>query len=446
MTRRSSFLLGLCLSLAASASVAGNSWLFVDARLITLLDDEVRGGEVLVRDGEIVAVGDEVPPAEAAAATVIDVDGGYLLPGLAEMHAHVPSSTPSRQYRDDVLFLFLARGVTTIRGMLGEASHLELKAELQAGRVAGPRLFTSGPSFNGNTVSSPTQGAERVRDQAIAGYDFIKIHPGLTRAEYDAIAAAAREVRIPFAGHVPAAVGLEGALASGQASIDHLDGYVQALVPDLAEPDARLFAPELLPRVEPGRIDELVRLTREAGTWVVPTETLLENFARVGDAGALAARPQNRYLPPALRERYADALAGVPVPGADDYLALRKRLILALHNGGVGLLLGSDAPQIYNVPGFSTHRELASLVAAGLTPLQALRTATVNPARYFNREEVFGMIAPGMAADLLWVAENPLDDIGHLRDVRGVMARGRWYDHQTLETGLSEIASRYASQ
>ena len=233
-------------------------------------------------------------------------------------------------------------------------------------------------------------------------------------------------------------------LASGQASIDHLDGYVQALVPDLSDPTASLFAPELLPRARPERIDELVRLTREAGAWVVPTETLLENFARVGDSAALAARPQNRYLPPALRDRYAEALQGTRVPTADAYLALRKQLILALHQGGAGLLLGSDAPQIYNVPGFSTRRELESLVAAGLTPLQALLTGTVNPARYFNREEVFGLIAPGLSADLLWVADNPLEDVAHLADVRGVMARGRWYDRQTLAAGLAEIAERYA--
>jgi imidazolonepropionase-like amidohydrolase len=431
--------------LEAPEAVAGQH-LFVNAKLITMTDAAPFEGELLVEEGRITALGASLDaPAEAQ---VIDAAGGYLMPGLAEMHAHVPGPQQGERYRDDVLFLYVANGVTTARGMLGAPAHLELRAALAANEVLGPRLITSGPSFNGNSVSSPAQAAAMVREQAEAGYDFLKIHPGLTLEEYDAMAAAARELGIPFAGHVPSDVGLLHALAAGQATIDHLDGYVQALVPDLTSASGGLFAPELLPRTETARIALVANATREAGAWVVPTETLLENFAAAaGSQEAVDARPQNRYLPPALRERYRDALRDgtASAAAANRYLELRKRVLRALHDDGVGILLGSDAPQIFNVPGFSAHRELESMVAAGLTPMEALRSGTVLPARFFGREGEFGQLVAGAAADLLWLRDNPLEDIGNTQSIEGVMVRGRWLDRAAIDRGLDEIAARHGN-
>lgn len=440
-------LLGLICLFGTIPEALGTSHHFTNGRIITMINGESpTASELIVEDERIVAIGNRLttPPD----AVQIDLQGGYLLPGLAEMHAHVPApdNALGKSYTDEVLFLYLANGVTTIRGMLGNPAHLDLKVALAEHSVLGPRLITSGPSFNGNSVSNPEQAARMVEDQVQAGYDFLKIHPGLTRAEYDAVATTANRLEIPFAGHVPAAVGLHHALVSGQATVDHLDGYVQALVPGLGPDDSGLFAVALTPRVDVELIAEVVAATVAADAAVVPTETLLENFAAT-DLQSVANRPQNRYLPRPLLANYERALtgrgAGLTQAAANEFLILRKSLIRALHDGGALLLLGSDAPQIFNVPGFSVHRELEAMTAAGLSPTAALAMGTRNPAHYFGLEDEFGTLQTGLAADLIWLAEDPLEDIGHTRSIRGVMVRGRWLDRETLDRGLREIAERH---
>lgn len=431
---------------AATPPAVADSYLFTNGHLITMTGDGTVRANVRVVNQRIDAIGPSLIARDDD--VVIDMAGGYLLPGLAEMHAHVPAPDQGRQYRDDVLFLWVANGITTARGMLGHPDHLELRQALAAHEVLGPRLLTSGPSFNGNSVPGPAMARQMVREQAAAGYDFLKIHPGLSRDEFDAMADEARRVGIPFAGHVPAEVGLDHAIAEGQVTIDHLDGFMQALAPQAASDAAAdsLFGVGLADKVDMDRLAGLIDRLRSAGTWVVPTETLIENFADAGEVDALLRRPEAKYLPPDLRDSYRQALdradSGAAV--AERALAVRKDLIGRLHAGGVGVLLGSDSPQIFNVPGFSIHRELEAMVEAGLSPLEALATGTTDPARFFGRGNDFGRIAPGYAADLVLVKADPTADIGNSRDIQGVMVRGRWLDRQALDAGLEEIAGRNA--
>ncbi|MDX1380524.1 MAG: amidohydrolase family protein, partial [Xanthomonadales bacterium] len=232
---------------------------------------------VRVSDGEIVAVG-EAAGMDTQGVRVIDGQGGYLLPGLAEMHAHVPPMSDEQRVRD-VLSLFLANGITTIRGMLGEPGHLGLRDALEQQQDwIGPRLITSGPSFNGNSVTSAEQAARRAREQAKTGYDFLKLHPGLELDEFLAIDGAADAAGIPYAGHVSQAVGLEQALRAQQATIDHLDGYLQALVP-ADHPrhggDPGFFGLSLADAADASQIPGVARDTAAAGVWNVPTEALM---------------------------------------------------------------------------------------------------------------------------------------------------------------------------
>lgn len=431
---------------AAAAAGAAATTVFRGGTLVTMTDQGTLPGDLLVVDGRIDAIGQDLEaPADAV---VIDAGGHYLMPGLAEMHAHVPAPDAGTAYRDDVLFLWLAGGITTVRGMLGHPDHLDLKQALERQAVLGPRLVTSGPSFNGDSVASPEQARQMVRDQVQAGYDFLKIHPGLTLPEYDAMADEARRLGIPFAGHVPADVGLRHAIASGQQSVDHLDGFMQALVPDAAAArsgGASLFGVALASQVDMSRLPDLVASLRQAGTWVVPTETLIENFAMADRPALLTARPEYRYLPADLKQRYQAALqqASLGAPAADRALAVRKQIIAALQAGGVGLLLGSDSPQIFNVPGFSIHRELTAMVEAGLSARQALQMGTTAPARFFGRDD-FGALRPGMAGDIVLVEGDPGSDIGNAARIRGVMVRGRWLDRAALDAGLAQIEARYA--
>ncbi len=431
----------LLLMFAASGAFA-DSYLFTNGHLLTMDAQGLIAGDVLVEGDRIVAVGGDIEAPDKT--TSIDMQGGYLMPGLSEMHAHVPHLDYQPEYGRDVLFLWAAHGITTARGMLGNETHLKLREDLAFHEVFGPRLITSGPSFNGNSVSSPEQAAEMVREQATAGYDFLKIHPGLTRAEYDAMAETARDVGIPFAGHVPVEVGLLQALEQGQATVDHVDGYVVALVPGLTPETpgyGSFFGVGLVDQVDLAGVAALVDATLKARTWIVPTETLFENYA--DDVNALASRPETRYLPPPLLERYKRSIAARDDDRSEKKLVeLRKAIILALHEGGVGMLLGSDSPQVFNVPGPSIHRELQSMVAAGLPPMEAIATGTVNPARFFGMEDEFGRIAEGLAADLVLLGGNPLDDIRNTSDIQGVMVRGRWLGEAARAEGLQEIARR----
>lgn len=179
---------------------------------------------VVVADGWIVAMGpaDRLDP--PASALVIDGSGKYLVPGIAEMHAHIPNpgGPGGVEYMENVLFLYVASGITTIRGMLGQPEHLQLRDDVAAGELLAPRIYTSGPSFNGNTVPNADIARSRVIDQKREGYDFLKLHPGLSRESYDAIVETAGVEEITFAGHVSADVGLERSLEAGQITVSTL--------------------------------------------------------------------------------------------------------------------------------------------------------------------------------------------------------------------------------
>jgi imidazolonepropionase-like amidohydrolase len=401
---------------------------------------------VLIDDGRIVALGGASEVAVPDGATVVDAAGKYLLPGLGEMHAHVPPyDSPDLE---PVLDLFLANGVTTLRGVLGEPGQLRLREELAGGRRAGPRLYTAGPSLNGNSVRDPAHGAALVDEFHRAGYDLLKIHPGLDRPRFDAILAAARERDMMVVGHVPAAVGLQHALAQGMSGIEHLDDYVRALVPDghpARSADPGFFGLPQAEAADPARIPELVAWSREAGVWLSPTETLLTSMLGATSAEAMLERAEYAYVDAGEKARWLRSRAELRAspdfdPGAARrYLELRRELLKALHDGGVGILLGSDAPQWFNVPGFSAHRELALMVAAGLSPYEALRTGTINVATHLGAAGRRGTIAPGMDADLVLVEANPLADVAHASRIAGVMVNGRWHDRADLDTRLARV-------
>ena len=386
---------------------------------------------VVVSNGTIAAIGDveSVPAPEDA--IVVDGTDRFLMPGFVEMHAHVTSTQADEV--QPLLDLFLANGVTTIRGMLGRPSHLELREELAAGQMRGPRLITSGPSLNGNSVDGPEAGAGMVRAQHAAGYDFIKIHPGLSADEFNAIADQANDLGMPFAGHVPVSVGVQGALDKGIATIDHLDGYMAAMMPANSDPSGGyggFFGVMLADEVEVSRLDALVAATVEAGVANVPTESLFEQIVNDEPAVELARRSESRFVPEAMIARWIDAKnqttseRGFDPDVAALAIDIRRQLISKLHEAGAVLLLGSDAPQIFQVPGFSLHHELELMVAAGLSPYEALATGTTAPAVFFGTGS--GTVVVGAPADLVLLDANPLADIGNSRRIHGVVAAGRW--------------------
>jgi hypothetical protein len=382
-------------------------------------------------------------------------DGGYLMPGLAEMHAHIPPSSQGEQYMQDVLMLYLSQGITTIRGMLGEPAHLDLRERVRNGEIPGPRILTSGPSFNGRSAPNPETGRAMVRAQAEAGYDLLKFHPGLSVETFEAVTDEARRLDMEFSGHISHAVGLERSLAAGKTTIDHLDRYMEFLSGEQAasrpDPSIIYFGYDLAYAVDPSRIEEAVARTVEAGVWNVPTNTLLENvFNPDLTIDIMQTWPGMEYMPAGTRSgwiNYVTILRNQHDYDPDKarvFLEHRRALTRALHEGAAGLLLGADAPQIFNPPGFSAHRELALLVDAGLSTAAALATGTINVGIYLSEETTTGKIAPGFRADLITLDVNPLQILPFHEEIAGVMASGRYHDAAALQQALEKIAERVA--
>lgn len=408
---------------------------FVNVSVVPMDSERVLADQtVLVRGERIVEVGPASKVKVPAGALRIDGRGKYLMPGLAEMHGHVPPPQAPREFTEAVLFMYVANGVTTVRGMLGAPGQLELRERANRGELLSPTLYLAGPSFNGNSVNSPAQAAEMVRRQKREGWDLLKVHPGLTREEYDAMARAAREEGIRFAGHVPAEVGLAHALEMGQETIDHVDGYVEHLGAEGAPLDGAKLA-------------EVVRMTKKSGAWVVPTMALWETLLGVTAVEKLLGYPELKYMPAqqvqawerAHRARQADAQFDrkkVELTAAN-----RKRILKALHDGGVPVIFGTDAPQQFSVPGFSVHREMALMLETGMTPYQILLTATRNAGEYHKDKARFGMVAAGSRADLLLVVGDPLKDLSNVARRAGVMVRGRWLAEDEIQKRLAAVAA-----
>lgn len=439
------FLVSLLMMLSLPSMAQSTA--FINVNVVPMTGEQVIPAQtVVVRGQRIVEIGrvDSTPLPDDAA--IVDGTDRYLLPGLTEMHGHVTGTSDDEL--DRLFGLYIANGVTTVRGMLGRPEHLELRRRLAAHEILGPRLVTSGPSLNGNSVDDPAHGAALVRAQHAAGYDFVKIHPGLTRTEFQAIAIAANELGMPFAGHVPEDAGIAVALALGMATIDHLDGYMETLIPADRDPTGGIggfFGLRLARYADDGRLPTIAAETARAGVWNVPTQTLFEHFVNAVPAAELVRRPEMRYVPAGTLADWAEAKRqlhqerGFDAAVAERAILLRRALILALHRAGAGLLLGSDSPQRFNVPGFSLHRELELYVESGLTPYEALLTGTVNPAAFFGTEAEAGTIEVGKVADILLLDENPLEDIRNSRRVHGTMVRGRWVSRPELDALLARI-------
>jgi imidazolonepropionase-like amidohydrolase len=403
---------------------------------------------VVIKNGVISAIGDASKIKYSSNALVIDAKGKYLIPGLAEMHAHVPPVDDIEPMKEVVL-LFALKGVTTIRGMLGHPRHLELRSKLKSGEIIGPRFYTSGPSFNGNTVKTAEAAAALVREQKQAGYDFLKLHPGLTKETFAAVAKTAKEVNIPFAGHVSYDVGVWRAIDAGYATIDHLDGFVESLVPgieNMPEQQNGLFAMFSAAKADPSRIPKLITALREKNIWVVPTQALAERwFAPGKDPDALKNEAEMKYIQPNTLSAWVTAkknLMSNPNYNADAvnrFIALRRKLIYECNKNGVGLLLGSDAPQVFDVPGFSVHHELQYMVDAGLTPYEALRTGTLNVAAFYKRSNDMGIVKTGAVSDLVLISGNPLKDISQTKNIEGVMLGNRWLSKSYIDNELKKL-------
>lgn len=425
---------------AATGSTTGSTetFAFVGVNVIPMNSPGVKAAQtVIVRGDRIIEVGPASSVRAPSEARVIDGSGKYLLPGLAEMHGHIPPPQSPAELTEDVLFLYVANGITTVRGMLGHEGQLELKAAANRGELISPTLYLAGPSFNGSSINSPEEAVAKVRQQKQEGWDLLKVHPGLTLAEYDAMARTAKEVGIRFGGHVPEDVGLTHAIEMGQETMDHVDGYVEHL-----EGYEKAIDEE--------KLADIIRRSKDAGVWIIPTMALWETLFGTADLATLESYAELKYMP---RQQVTQWIAAHKTRLADPrfnaeisrrVIDNRMRILRALNSGGVGILMGTDAPQQFSVPGFALHRELECMSAAGMSPWEILRSGTVNVGEYFRGSDTFGAVAKGHRADLLLVDANPLENIANVAKISGVMTRGRWLSRQEIDERLVKIAAKNA--
>ncbi len=415
---------------------------------------------VIVREGRISQVGPagriEIP----AGSLNLDSTGKYLMPGLAEMHGHLPAPNSPPELVEHIMFLYLANGVTTVRGMLGYPSALQHRDAIASGRILGPRLYVAGPGFSGNTVKTVEQAAQMVRDQKTAGYDLLKILEGLPPEVYDAIASTAKQVKIDFAGHVPNDVGVRRAIAAGQRSIDHLDNYLEALEADnspIRNADAQTRARDLPFYADERKIAGLARLTRQAGVWNIPTMALWEIFLNDASGDELRkTMPETRYMPRSMVDQWTQRKNTMLQPGqlhmgfavgsktGARVIELRKKMLQGLREAGARIALGTDSPQVFSVPGFSIHREMQAMVAVGFTPFEVLQCGTRNVAEYFGMTAETGTVEAGKRADLILLDANPLTDIANLTRRAGVAVAGRWLPQHEIQERLEKLAAAAA--
>ncbi len=400
---------------------------------------------VIVREGFIERIGPVAEVEVPVDALVVDGQGGYLMPGLADMHTHI--------HNENDLLLFVAYGVTTVRDMfgttgmqlrLGFPDQLEMRAQIQAGELLGPTLYAAGPVMEGEpktapmmpVFSSPEEAVASVRQQKAVGYDFIKVYDNLKPEVYEAILRTAGEEELPVVGHAPRQAGLEQTLTSGQRTLEHMSGYIDS--------DAAAY---LVPET---RLAEYAAMAREAGVWVCPTIGVYQKHVPDAELATLEERPEMVYVSPAMKFLWRrmfrpGAMRNISYQG--DYPARINELFLemtrVLHENDVSIILGTDVGNPYLVPGVSLLDELEYLVMAGLSPYEALAAGTRNSAEVLDKLAEFGTVSEGKKADLLLLKDNPLEDVSNTRTRQGVMVRGHWFPETELQILLAELVHSY---
>ena len=471
--------LALTFALAASAAPLGaqgkpsrsalvpGAFAITDVTIIPMTGDTtLREATVVVRDGRISEIGATRNVKVPSGARRVDGRGKYLIPGLADMHTHlysdgdIPDSVAKYE-----LGVMVANGVTATRLMIGTPEHFTLRREVEAGRIAGPQLWIASPQFTGKedvnsrVVTTPEDARAAVKEMADKGYDFIKLTLFITPAVYDAIVDEAKRQRIPVVGHVDPEVGVARALRAEQ-QIEHLDNYLESVLADTAPmrmsvSDRGLFRPkywESLDWIDDAKVARIAGETARAGTFTCPTLTVFKKAFALGQSlEEIQSRPDWAIMPPELRKLYLGAREKYWNQAASEerrmrYVEVRNQLVKAIADSGGKIMAGSDTPEWFFGYGWTVHRELESLVAAGLTPYQALAAGTRNPAEFVRASREWGTIEKGKRADMLLLEANPLEDIRNTARIEAVSVGGRWLDRAERERMIEEAAKRLGGE
>lgn len=452
------------LLLSVSVAASAQTLTITHATVIDVTNGKLHPDSTVVLDGNrILSVNTGSPAlhsgkAAAPAGKVVDAHGRYLIPGLWDTHTHVFFDHTANDGNDLILPLFVAFGITGVRDM-GSALDpvLEARSAIAAHRQLGPRMVVSGPMLDGPAssykaaiaITTPESGRQAVDLLHSRGVDFIKVQSGVPRAAYFAIADESRRVGIQFEGHVPDSIRSAEAIASGQRTFEHLIGIFEASSPDqdtyltgsYGDKQGTKTVGKLLASYDPAREQQIIRQIAAHHIWQCPT-LYWERGQWLVDAIDFRKDPDIAYAPrtwvdslwPSMQKSIAASLDTDPLATREHFVEHELGIVHRLQAAGVPFLAGTDTPAGVDVlPGISLHHELERFVAAGFTPLQALQTATINPAIFLHRTADLGTVEPHKLADLILLDSNPLDDIRNTRTVSAVILDGQYLSREQLD-------------
>ncbi|HWZ98731.1 MAG TPA: amidohydrolase family protein [Candidatus Dormibacteraeota bacterium] len=432
----------------------------VDVRTGTLQPDQT----VALDGNQIVSIGSTKSAKFPRNAANVNCSGLFLIPGLWDMHVHLVFGDWFPDAKEISLPLFIANGVTGVRDMGSELDIVQSwRNEIETGRLIGPRIYTSGPMLDGPkprfpssiAISTPDDARRAVADLKNRGADFIKLQSLIPRDAVFAVADEAKKQEIPFEGHVPDSVRATEMSDAGMKSFEHLIGIFEGSSP--AEDDflkGNKTETRFLATYDSARAASLAALLAKNHTWQCPT-LVWERGGNLIDVTDFSKDTRAKYVPASWKtktwKRFTDEIT--QGYGGDD-LATRKKfldkeleVVRLLHEKGVPFLAGTDTPPgVYIFPGFSLHEELQRFVAAGFTPLEALQTATLNPAQFFGVEEKLGTVEKGKLADLVLLKANPLEDIANTQKIAAVVVNGRYFSAKDLEKMLAQVETAASRQ
>ena len=458
----------LTTSIAAQSSdrsSPANVVAFVNVNVIPMDRERVlRNQTVIVREGRITTVTDAKRTKVPAGAHTVDGTGKFLIPGLTDMHVHLFSDDDFPDtLAEDELKVMIAYGVTTIRLMIGTPEQLVLREKSAKGEILAPTIFAESPHLTGRKqpncylVTTEAEARAAVAKSKQDGYDFIKVTTFLAPEVYDAIVDEARKQNIRVVGHADSrTVGLQRALKAGQ-QIEHLDSYLEALVPDTAPvkgsvSDIYVYNSknwESIDYLDEKKIPELARLTVQANPFVTPTLHLFKfTFGKGRTEESFMAQPDIRFYPQKTIDMWTRASkrylsTAAPVEKREKYVRVRNEIVKAIYDAGGKIMAGSDTPEWLMLYGHTLHLELIDLRDAGLSNYAALETATRNPALFLGLLDQTGTIEKGKRADLVLLDANPLEDIANTQKRAGVMIKGKYFTQAELNRWLDEIAPRF---
>jgi imidazolonepropionase-like amidohydrolase len=411
---------------------------FLHVNIIPMDREHVLEDETVVVEGDrITLIGPSRSIKVPSHARRIEARGKYLIPGLTDAHVHLLSQIEFP--------LYLANGVTTVFNLDGRPGHLLWRKQVASGEVLGPTIFSTGPIFH--EKRSAEEDVRLVDEQAAAGYDAIKVYNEVSKEEYPALINEAKSKNLLLMGHVARAPGFAMTLQYGQ-SIAHLEEIVYTNFNPKNDDDFDHLV------FDESKIPGIAREVKNANIYVTAT---LNNFSMIvqqaTDLDTFLKNPELHYVAPwtllqfqPANDRYKNRFGPEKYAVLRNLLAIQRKLLKALDDESVPLMAGTDATEIGPIAGFGLHHELQEFVQDGLTPYQALETATVNPARYLRKSAEFGTIEVGKRAAMVLLTENPLVEISNTQKIAGVVVRGRYLDEAQLSGMLHRVPAEYARE